>query len=152
MFFILLVLYFIFVGTFSLTNIILGVIVAALLTVFCRKFVTGPADKFSLFKWIAKIEYFLMLLWEIIKANVDVLKIIYSKKQIEPRLTHFKSNLESQSGNVLVANSITLTPGTFTCELTDEGEFAVHSIDKSFSIGLEKSTFFKKVKAMEEMK
>ena len=150
MFFALLILYFIFVGAFSVTNLVLGVIVAALLTVFCRKFVTGPAEKVNPRKIRKKFCYFLFLIGEIFKSNIAVAKKIWSKDPLTPKLVRFRSGLKTQSGNVLVANSITLTPGTYTCELED-GSFAVHGLDNDFVVGIEANSFITKVGEMEAL-
>ena len=50
---------------------------------------------------------------------------------------------------MLVANSITLTPGTYTVKLEGK-EYAVHALDDSFQPGIEYSAFFRMAKKLEE--
>ena len=148
MFVVLLLLYFIFSGDFSVKGVIIGVLVCALLTLFSRRFVTGSAQKPNPRKFWAKLRYFLFLLKEIYASNIAVIKKIYSKTPVRPQLVRFHSGLNTEGGNVLVANSITLTPGTFTCELEGD-EFAVHALDRDFADGIEQCSFIEKVKELE---
>ncbi len=80
---------------------------------------------FSLFR-LAK--YSLWLLVEIAKANWQVTKIILSSKMpIRQKLFNVKISQQSDIGQVVFANSITLTPGTITVE-TESDHFLVHAV------------------------
>ena len=58
------------------------------------------------------------LLAEIFKANVTVMKMILDKNfEPQPQLVHFESGLKETRHRVALADSITLTPGTITCQL-----------------------------------
>ena len=83
------------------------------------------------------------------RENFLVISWIYRKKQPKPTLVRFTSTLESEALRVLVANSITLTPGTYTVKL-EEKEYAVHALDDSFQPGIEYSDFFQMAKKLEE--
>ena len=62
-------------------------------------------------------QYFYVLTQEIVKANLCVLKIIISPEiQPEPALVYFGTDLQSELSKVILANSITLTPGTITVQ------------------------------------
>lgn len=68
------------------------------------------------------------LVWNVIKANIDVAyRILHPSLPIRPRLLVFRTNLQHEVAQVLVANSITLTPGTVTVDLKD-GEYLVHAL------------------------
>ena len=97
------------------------------------------------------LKYALVLVWEIIKANFDVMRIILSPKmEIEPAIVTFKTDLKSEASQVTLANSITLTPGTFTAGL-DDGDFVVVALDKSkFGEGLDESIFVEQLRKLEE--
>lgn len=99
------------------------------------------------------LKYALTLLWEIMKANVDVIKIVLSPKmEIAPAVVEFRTNLESEAAQVMLANSITLTPGTYTVELED-GKYLVQALDKSkFGEGLGDSVFVKQLRRLEGKK
>lgn len=151
MFVILLVLWLIFSGSLTATNLILGGVVSGLVTLFCVKFMGYQPKRFysSLRKIPAVALYLAVLLKEIVRENFDVLRFIYRKEQPKPMLVRFRSDLKSEKLRVLVANSITLTPGTYTVQL--EGDiFAVHSLDEYFQIDIEHSDFSRLARKVEE--
>ena len=96
-------------------------------------------------------QYVLILIIEILKANRQVLYFITTPRyQVEPQIVHFTSSLKTQMGRVILANSITLTPGTIT--VGQEGnEFYVHCLDKEFAEGMENSIFVELLEKMEAM-
>jgi multicomponent Na+:H+ antiporter subunit E len=93
--------------------------------------------------------YLAELLKEIVKENFDVLRFIYRKGQPKPRLVSFHGKVQSEPLRVLVANSITLTPGTYTVRLEGD-EYAVHALDEYFQVDIEYSAFFKMARKVEE--
>ncbi|THB79884.1 MAG: cation:proton antiporter [Desulfobacteraceae bacterium] len=73
------------------------------------------------------------LIYEIMKANFHILKIVFHprmKELIDPHIITFKTNLKSDIAITTLANSITLTPGTITVTATSDGVFKVHAIDR----------------------
>lgn len=89
------------------------------------------------------------LIWEIVKANVNVMRLILSPKFVnEPVLVRFKTKLKSDAARVALANSITLTPGTITVTLEGD-EFLVHCLDREMADGLEDSVFEQWLRKME---
>lgn len=96
------------------------------------------------------VRYTFLLIKEIIGANHAVRHLMLSRKErVEPVLVRFSTDLKSEISRVILANSITLTPGTITVSLKD-GEYLVHCLDKSLSEGMEDSAFVKMLKKMEE--
>lgn len=80
------------------------------------------------------LSYLPWLIIQIIKANVHVLKIVFSKNpidKIDPQIIVFKTRLKKDFSIVTMANSITLTPGTITITANSDGKFRVHAIDKA---------------------
>lgn len=72
--------------------------------------------------------YWVWLSYEIIKANLQVAYLVlHPKLPIDPGLLRFRTRLQSQLGHIVLANSITLTPGTITVDLTD-GTYLVHAL------------------------
>ena len=142
MFLILLALWLVFAGSLTIINLLLGALVSGLITLFCVKFMDYAPRKFygSLRKVPAVCRYLAFLLKEIVRENFDVLRFIYRKGQPKPMLVHFRSDLQSEPLRVLVANSITLTPGTYTVRLEGD-EFAVHALDEYFQVDIEHCEF-----------
>jgi len=72
--------------------------------------------------------YFVWLICQIVQSNLQVAYIVlHPKLPIEPGLLRFRTRLQSRVGHILLANSITLTPGTITVDLT-EGTYLVHAL------------------------
>lgn len=93
--------------------------------------------------------YWPWLLWEIAKANIDVaLVIVRPSMPIKPALMHIKGSQRSALGQVIYANSITLTPGTVTVELK-EGIFSVHALTSAAAEGLASGEMDRRVTAIE---
>ena len=89
------------------------------------------------------------MLKEIVVANLAVLKIVLSPKiKVHPVLVKFPAPLKSHLLQVILADSITLTPGTITVRLYEE-KFEVHCLDESLAHGLDSSVFVKMLKRWE---
>ena len=72
------------------------------------------------------------LICEVVKANIAVIRMVYSKKQPRPEFTSFDAPLETTGARVALADCITLTPGTITMDIAEEeGKtyYYVHWID-----------------------
>jgi multicomponent Na+:H+ antiporter subunit E len=151
MFVILLALWLVFAGSVTVTNLILGVLVAGLITVLCTRYMGYDTRRF--YRKFSKADeiavYLAYLLKEIVKENFDVLRFIYRKGQPKPMLVRFHGKVQSEPLRVLVANSITLTPGTYTVKLEGD-EYAVHALDEYFQVDIEYSAFFKMAQKVEE--
>lgn len=150
MFLVLLVLWLVFAGSITVSNVALGVVISALITLFCRFFMGYDSKAFlaGLKKSGKVLGYGAVLLKEILLSNIAVIKLIWRREPPKPCLVRFKTGLESDTLKVLVANSITLTPGTYTVVLEDE-DYAVHAVDRSLAEGIEDNVFFRMAERME---
>ncbi|HAJ84737.1 MAG TPA: hypothetical protein DCM25_08275, partial [Rhodobacteraceae bacterium] len=106
-----------------------GIVSVALVMVIVRRMdrVDGDHVRIS----IKPIQFSLYLLWlfiEIAKSNWKVTKIILARTMpIRQNLFDVPYTQTSDLGQVIFANSITLTPGTLTIE-TEAGDFLVHAL------------------------
>ena len=74
--------------------------------------------------------YVPVFFYYIVKANLDVVyRALHPKMPIKPGIVKIKTTLKTASGITVLANSITLTPGTLTVDLTDDGFLYVHWIN-----------------------
>jgi multicomponent Na+:H+ antiporter subunit E len=75
--------------------------------------------------------FFLYLLREIVKANIDVVTRIldWRKAPISPQMIDIPQSQNNDLGAVIYANSITLTPGTVTIKLSNDS-LTVHALSK----------------------
>ena len=132
--------------------IIVGIAVAVLAYWFAHKALgyTIKAELKILKKAPILLAYFFLLVKEIIVANFQMIKIVLNKNfEIHPVLVKIKVPLKTRLARVILANSITLTPGTITAELQDD-EFIIHCVDVSFSEGMENSSFVKMLERLEK--
>jgi multicomponent Na+:H+ antiporter subunit E len=67
------------------------------------------------------IIYLILFIWECIKANFDVAyRVIHPKMPIKPGIVKVRTNLKSDLAKTMLANSITMTPGTLSIDIKDE--------------------------------
>ena len=130
-------------GRVTVEICVLGAIISAALFFFICKFMSYSLKKeMFLFRLLPLlIKYFWVLVEEIVKANICVLRMIVSPElQPEPALVYFDVQLRTELAKVMLANSITLTPGTITVTV-EENHFCVHCLDKELAEGMENSVF-----------
>ncbi len=153
MYLLFLALWIIFNGNFTLEILMFGLVIAGAMYAFIYKFMDFNMRKeIRIWKKLFLIfRYIVILIVEIIKANVTAMKLLFSEKEeVEPVLVRFKTPLKTKIAKVVLANSITLTPGTITVSL-EEDEFQVHCLDKSLSEGLAECVFVKELEKLERM-
>ncbi len=154
MFLAFLLLWIIFNGRITPEVLLTGLALSAALFAFCCKFMGYSIKKDTRIIRLLPMafQYIVILIVEILKANRQVLHFIVSPQyQVEPQIVHFTSGLKSEFARVVLANSITLTPGTITVSL-EGSEFYVHCLDKDFAEGMEDSVFVKLLEEMEAVK
>lgn len=74
--------------------------------------------------------------------------ILSPKFKNEPVIVQFRTDLKSKMARVLLANSITLTPGTITVSLEDD-VYTVHCLDKRLAEGMDTSVFVRLLRKLE---
>lgn len=95
------------------------------------------------------LRYWGWLLVEIIKANLDVSKrILLPSMPIEPVLLRVRASQPSELGQVIYANSITLTPGTVSVDLNDN-DIEVHALTRKTAQALRTGEMDRHVMALE---
>jgi len=83
--------------------------------------------------WLRFVFYIPWLLYQMARANLHVMYLVFHPRMrdlIDPKIIKFKSKLKSDLSLTTFANSITLTPGTITVVVTEDGDFEVHCIDR----------------------
>ncbi|MCU6763130.1 Multiple resistance and pH homeostasis protein E [uncultured Roseburia sp.] len=90
--------------------------------------------------------YLIWLLKELILSNIDVAKAVLKKSlPITPEVIRFQVKYDNPLAITLLANSITLTPGTLTLNVTADGIFEIHSLTPAASEGIKSGSMAKKV-------
>ena len=136
----------------TLEIVLFGLVIAAAMYWFICKFMDySPKKELWAIKRIPLvIQYLFYLVKEIVVANYATIKLLLSSNYaIEPALIQFKTTLRTDAAKFLLANSITLTPGTITVSI-DKDCFTVHCLDKSLAEGIESSVFVKLLERIEE--
>ena len=143
----------IFNQAFTLEIAIFGIIISAAMYLFTCKFMdfSFKKDLFIVKKIPLIAGYFVTIIVEVFKANVTIIKFFFrdGRRKREPVIVSFKTSLKTKMAKMLLANSITLTPGTITVSLRDD-VYMVHCYDKSMAKGLNDTVFEKKLLKLEE--
>jgi len=144
MFFVLLILWLVLNGRITLELMIFGVILAALVTLFAVKVIGYSIEKEKTIYHNIPIYllYVVNLISEIIKSTFAVMGVILSGEKPDPVIIEFDSGLDSRFKNVLLANSITLTPGTYTLFMRGN-HFVVHCLKQEYSVGMGDASFIR---------
>lgn len=110
--------------------LIIGAGVSILIALlFCTKCSVFSQIKLSPKSLFFSIAYIFVFIIELIKSNLDVAyRVISPKLPINPGIVKVKTILNSEIGRMILANSITLTPGTLSVDIRDEFIY-VHWID-----------------------
>lgn len=130
---------------------VFGLVISAAIYLFCCKFMHySPArDRLALRRLPRLVSLLATLAAQIVCSAFALLPYIYGGKRPDPVVVRFRPDgIESDTGRVMLANCITLTPGTITGSLVD-GEFLVHCLDRSMAEGLDESRFVEKIRRWE---
>ena len=151
MFCILFGLWIVFNGKFTLEIALTGIPVCGLIYAFTCKYIgLSPRQEQRWMRRAGKaFSYLGFLAGEIAKAGLGVLRLIWSPRmEPEPELISFRTRIKSEFGKAILANSITLTPGTVTVH-TREDLVMVHCLDQDMARGLENRAFERRIRSME---
>lgn len=141
----------IFNGNFTLEIAIFGVLFSCCMVAFICRFM----DYKLRYDWLIVkrlgliIKLLFVIVLEIAKANEQLIYWIFSNKyRMEPAIVKFKTDLKTEWSKAVLANCITLTPGTITATL-EGNEFVVHCLDKELGEGLADCAFVRVLRELE---
>jgi multicomponent Na+:H+ antiporter subunit E len=110
--------------TFNLTlpNIIVGSVASLICALFFgRFFITNYYKLIQPHRYFWFVVYLFIFIWECIKANLDVAyRVLHPAMPIKPGIVKVKTTLKSDMAKMLLANSITMTPGTISVDIIDD--------------------------------
>jgi multicomponent Na+:H+ antiporter subunit E len=129
------------VGTLQEQEVIAGAVASLLATL-----VAGPrltiftGIRFSLMAPVHLARYLGYFAVALVKANVDVAwRVLHPSLPIRPGVVSVHTDLKSDLGRLILANSITLTPGTLSVDILGD-LILIHWIDCPPGIDLEQAT------------
>ncbi len=138
-------------GLFKTQLLILGLLSVILVTWLAHRMRIlnhrGQPLYFSPFRLLA---YWGWLLREIFSSNVSVTRTVLSRDMaIEPAIGKVSATPDSELGDVIYANSITLTPGTTAISFTPDGHVLVHALHADALKELDQRTMASRVAKVE---
>lgn len=113
----------------SLNSLLFGLLLGIVIP-----FVTQPywPQRPKLRNWPMVVEYILVVLWDIVIANITVARIILFKRDADrqPNWICIPLELRTPEAITVLAGTITMTPGTVSADVSSEGHnLLVHCLD-----------------------
>ena len=153
LFFLLCVQWIVLSSIFQAKFLVAGVVASALIAYFCAPLLTvshkgkeyciidmNVGKYFSFFAW---------LLWQILLSSIEVSKaVIFSRKYFHPQIVKFKCDFQNPAAIVMLTNSIILTPGTVTVDVTKDNVFIVHALTKNSAESLNDGQLVRRIAAI----
>ena len=111
--------------SFDLENIIVGILVGILISFLTRDmFVRKPCAYRDIRRYLWFLYYVPLFIWECIKANIEgAYMVLHPDLPIRPGIVKVRTTLKSDTALTLLANTISLKPGTMTVDIDKEGGF-----------------------------
>ncbi len=114
----------------SREEIILGLLFSGVTALALKRLLDLRLDLKFLNPWRGFLFFIYIIgpfLFALTKANLDVARRVITGK-IKPRIIKISPGLNSALGATLLANSITLTPGTLTVDIDEENNLYIHCL------------------------
>ncbi len=133
------VLWLVLSASLGIQNIIVGIMVSyAIALLYTKMFPDDDVDNFSIYGLLA---YFYVLMKNLVISNLQINKRLLSKElNISEAIVAVETDLESDWKKLLLANSITLTPGTLTLDIKGNTLF-IHTLQ--YEVGMDKKEIIK---------
>lgn len=130
-FFLSLIVWIMITWQFTVASLLIGVVFSFITAVVAGEILIITERKFKLSRIFYTIGYIIKLFWEMLKANFHVAYIVISPSlPVKPGIVKIKTKLKRDSALTMLANSITLTPGTLTVDIDKENQILyIHWID-----------------------
>ena len=126
-----------------------GLVACFSIAVLSRHMGTDDDEGFPIRYWWRTASYVPGRLWQIILANVDVAKRVWSPTlNINPQMIKVKHELKTPFGLATFAHSLTLTPGTVTVRVED-GMLEIHALSDEAAADLLGGEMHRRVQAVE---
>ena len=141
---------------FTIPNIIVGTVASIICSLFFgRVFITNVYKLLQPQRYFWFIIYLFIFIWECIKANIDVAyRVLHPAMPIRPGIVKVKTTLKSDMAKMLLANSITMTPGTISVDIIDDNLYIhwiyIRSEDPEVYTGMITGAFEKYIKRIIE--
>ena len=131
-----------FSGLFDVFHISLGVLSSAFVTWISSDLLFDDRSSRVIARVVQGVRlacYFSWMIWQIVLSNINILRLtLYPGgiREVQPRIVKLNVSLKSDFEKFLLANSITLTPGTITVKILGN-DYYVHAISEHAAKGLD---------------
>lgn len=139
-------------GSLGWQQLITGAVVGLLVTFFNRdQLLTGRERPPVTLRNTGRFCLFMAgFIIAVLKANIEVAVLVINPAMpINPAVTGFKVDLKKEVSRVILANAITLTPGTLTIICSDR-EMIVHALTQKHADQVQEWKLIDDIKRMEE--
>lgn len=138
-------------GFFKAQLLILGALsVATVVWLAVRMRVLMHRGQPLYFNPLRLLGYWRWLLAEIMRSNISVTKSVLQREMdIDPAIGRIAAKPDSELGDVIYANSITLTPGTTAISFTPNGDVLVHALNSASLAELEQGDMANRISRVE---
>ncbi|MFP4332155.1 MAG: Na+/H+ antiporter subunit E [Campylobacterales bacterium] len=110
-------------NTIAAGHIVLGSILAIIIPLFASKF--WP-ERVCVGNYLVFMKFTIVVLFDIIIANITVARLILgSNSNLKPRLFRLPLDIEHPLGISVLASTISLTPGTVSCDVSEDRSYLV---------------------------
>ncbi len=141
---------------FTIPNLLVGSVVSVITSLIFTRYFIHNVHKFlepQRYFWL--FIYFFVFLWACLKANIDVAyRVLHPAMPIKPGIVKVHTELKSDFARALLANSITMTPGTISVDIIGDDLYIhwiyVHSEDPEIYTSLILGQFEKYIKKIVE--
>ena len=115
-------------GRLFIGDIVVGALVAAFAALVMHEMIrVGFVRLVNPRSWFWLIIFAFVFSYYVIKGGLDVsYRVLHPRMPIKPGIVKIRSVLKTETGRTALANCITLTPGTLTIDVTDDGVFYIH--------------------------
>lgn len=113
---------------YTVVTFSVGFVIGILLLYLMKRFIPGP---FYMRRFLKVIGLILLFIKELILSNLTIVKLVYKPKlDIRPGIFALPIELKSNWEITLLANLITLTPGTLSLAVSnDQSKIYIHALD-----------------------
>lgn len=125
----------------NLQSIIIGISVSLLVVMYSRDiaFTNDEMPKYNIKNLLVFFKFILMLLVEIVKSNINVALIVLNPSlPLSPCFIKVPVKFKKDVVKVIYANAVSLTPGTLTIEIQEDG-YIIHALTKEAADGMSDS-------------
>ena len=124
-------------GHYETWLVVSGAVLSVLVVAFCLFKGLTDAEGFPIEKLPRALVYWPWLAWQMVLSGLNVTRLIlHPKLPISPTMVKVSAQQKSAVGLATYANSITLTPGTISVEVSERGKTIwVHAITRENAEG-----------------